>query len=276
MTLYPSPPIKKLIDKYNPIPQQQIVPIIDKYIQTKSDIYAQKILNAISKIFAKQIYKNQSKFIAALGPQASFDDIFNQMTIAIFKFIDRYDSSKTKFNTWVTNALWPITKDPVRMMGSKFNTEYKGKMIDINKPISSSESGATIASLIADGDADVQKQLEDEIQDAKLKKAISKLNRQQQQIIKQLFGFDPPKKQWSKVLKDGSVTVNAVTIGRALGYSPGKMRAIIAKILQKLRKQLIQSKYDKYFAFDRLIQMYSGRRKFNKSALLNRKDWEML
>lgn len=276
MRLYPSQTLRRLLNKYKPVPQQQIVPIIEQYLQTKSNKSATIILNAISKIFAKQISKNESKFIAALGPEATYDDIFNQMTVAIFKFIDRYDPSKTKFNTWVQNALWPITKDPVKLMGNRFNNQYKGKMININKPVGSSESGATIADLIADGDADVQKQLEDQIQDNKLKDAISKLTKQQQQIVKTLFGFIDPKPQWSKVLRNGKVTVNAVTIGKGLGYSPGIMRAKIAKIMQKLRQYLVQAKYDKYFGFDRLIEMYKGRRKFNKYHLLNRKDWELL
>jgi hypothetical protein len=57
------------------------------------------------------------------------------MTLAIFKFINRYDSSKSKFNTWVQNALFPMLKDPDKFFGTKFDTQHKGKMVDINKPI---------------------------------------------------------------------------------------------------------------------------------------------
>jgi DNA-binding NarL/FixJ family response regulator len=48
----------------------------------------------------------------------------------------------------------------------------------------------------------------------------------------------PPKKEWSKVLKDGTVSINATTIARGLNISPDRVRTRVANILKKLRTEL--------------------------------------
>lgn len=280
MRLRPSPQLKKLIDKYQPLPTDQLHEVVAHYVKHRDQPSATKIIKAISRIFSKAISRNQAKFIAAFGPEVTYDDIFNQMTVAIFKFIDRFDPTQSKFDTWVNNALFPIIKQPLKVMGkhmgAKFGNVNKGNMVDINKPIGTSEGGATIGDLISDGDKSIQDKLQDEIQHDKLMKAISKLKPQDQKVIRVLFEFDPPPEGWYKKLKDGSISVNAATIARGKNIEPGMMRGLIAKMMRQLRDELIQQKFDKYFALDRLIQMYSGRKKFNKSYLLNKKDWQMM
>jgi len=54
-----------------------------------------------------------------------------------------------------------------------------------------------------------------------------------------LMGYvKPPKKEWSKVLKDGTVSINATTIARGLNISPDRVRTRVANILKKLRTEL--------------------------------------
>lgn len=81
----------------------------------------------------------------------------------------------------------------------------------------------------------------------------------------------PPKKEWSKKLKDGTITINATTIARGLNISPDRVRTKVANILKKLRTELSESNFDRYLELDRLIERYDNpKRKWSKYDLLNK------
>lgn len=271
--LYPSKDLQRIINNYHPLTQEQSDKWVKQYMKTGSEKSANAIINGISRLFAKVITKNDRKFVIALGEDITYDDIFNQMTVMVLKGIKqgKYDVKKSKLNTWAQWAIMPLVITPVKVMGDKFISVNRGNITNIDAKFKGSEDG-TLGDILPDDSVDVQKDYTTDLQNDKLDKAIKKLTKDQQQIILTLFGYIPIKKQWQS--KTGKV--NAASIGRGLGIQAAKMRGIIEKILQKLRNYLKQSKYDKYHSLDRLIQMYSGKRKFYKSALLNKRQWDLL
>lgn len=278
--LFPSRELHRLLNtKYKPLTRQQSDRYAVQYRQTKDEKVAQKaaqhLINGVSKLFASEIYKNQRKFRVALGQDITFDELFNQMSYMVLNGIKqgKYDHTKLNLKSWTFWAIMPLTKNPIKVMGDKFASKNKGKILNIDKPFKGADD-VTLGSVIPDESqyVDVQKDYTVKTKSDKLQKAISKLNKQQRQIIQTLFGYIPVKPEWQS--KTGKV--NAASIGRGMGIEGAKMRGIIEKILEKLRDQLKQSNFDKYFALDRLIQMYSGKRKFYKNRLLNKKQWNLL
>ena len=265
--LFASPATQSILRKYKPLTKEQEIKYTEQYKKTKSDKSATALLNGVSHLFASKINKNQGAFLKYV-PEATYDDIFNAMVLQFFKFIHEFNPKKSKLNTWTEYTIMPVYKDPLRHMGNKFSAKHK--TVDIDKPFAGTED--TIADILPDGSVDIQAQWERGIKNRKLQNAIKKLNSQDRDIILNLMGYvKPPKKEWSKVLKDGTVSINATTIARGLNMSPDRVRTRVANILKKLRTELAQSKFDRYFQLNRLIERYDNpKRKYSKYDILNK------
>jgi RNA polymerase sigma factor (sigma-70 family) len=229
--LNPSNSTKSLINKCNPLSEEEVRVWLEEYMRKKSQKAATALLNSVTKIFASEIYKNERKFLKTI-PDATFDDIFNEMALMFLKGLsqNKFDPDKSKLDTWAYWAVMPLVRNPVRVMGSKFASSHTH--VDINKP--HGQDGGTIANVLPDTSVDLEKDYEAGEKHRELQKAISKLNRKDQEIIKSLFGFIPVKKDWQS--KTGKI--NASSIARGEGVSPNLMRKRIADILQQLRKEL--------------------------------------
>lgn len=265
--LFASPATQAILRKYKPLSKEQEIQYAEQYNKKKSDKAATALLNGVSHLFANKINKNQGAFLKYV-PEATYDDVFNAMVLQFFKFLHEFNPKKSKLNTWAEYTIMPVYKDPLRHMGDKFKAKHQ--TVDIDKPFAGTED--TIADILPDGSVDIQAQWERGIKNRKLQNAIKKLNSQDRDIILNLMGYvKPPKKEWSKTLKDGTVTINATTIAKGLNISPDRVRTKVANILKKLRTELAQSNFDRYFELNRLIERYDKpRRKWSKYDLLNK------
>ena len=247
--LYPSPALQKILKQYKPLNKEEEIKYTEEYKKTKSNKAATALLNGVSHLFANKIYKHEGAFLKYV-PGATFDDIFNAMVLQFFKYFHEFNPKKSKLNTWTEYTIMPVYKDPLRHMGDKFRAKHK--VIDMDKTFNDSET--SIAEILSDGSVDIEGEWERGIKNRQLLSAIKKLPSLDREIILNLMGYvKPPKKEWSKTLKDGTKTINATTIAKGLNISPDRMRTKIAKILNTLRTELTESNFDKYVEIGRLI-----------------------
>jgi RNA polymerase sigma factor (sigma-70 family) len=226
--LIASPTVQKLINKYKPLEAEEEEYWVDEYNKTRSERSQMKLLNAISKIFAAEINNNQSRFIAGV-PEATYDDIFQQMVLAFFKGLKNFDPKKSRLSTWTTWEIMPIVKTPLKVMGNKFARKHK--VVDIDTPIN--DQGDTIASLLPDTSVNLEKEYSSGSKKSKLMSAIKKLDKQSQEIILALFKFNKPEKWVDKYGK-----VSATSIAKERGISVDRQYTQISKILDQLRSYL--------------------------------------
>ena len=241
--LFASPATQAILRKYKPLSKEQEFKYAEQYKKTKSDKAANALLNGVSHLFANKINKHEGAFLKYV-PDATYDDIFNTMVLQFFKYLHEFNPKKSKLNTWTEYTIMPVYRDPLRHMGDKFKAHHK--VVDMDKPFAGSEE--TIANILPDGSIDIEAAWERGIKNRKLLNAIKKLSPQDRDIILNLMGYiDPPKKEWSKTLKDGKVTINATTIARGLGISPDRVRTKVANIFKKLRTELAENNFQRYF-----------------------------
>lgn len=252
--LIASPTVQKLINKYKPLEAEEEKYWVDEYNKTRSERSQMKLLNAISKIFASEINKNQSRFIAEV-PEATYDDIFQQMVLAFFKGLKNFDPKKSRLSTWTTWEIMPIVRTPLKVMGNKFARKHN--VVNIDSPIN--DSGDTVASLLPDTSVDIEKDYSSGSKKSKLMSAIRKLDKQSQEYVMALFKYTKPKKWLDKYGK-----VTATSIAKEQGISVDRMYTRIEKILKKLRSLLKQGKFDRYYSIDRLIEYYSRKKRMQE------------
>ena len=265
--LVASPTLQKLLRQYKPLSKEEEIKYAEEYKKNKSEKAAMALLNGVSRLFANKINRHEGAFLK-YAPEATYDDIFDTMVLQFFKYLHEFDPKKSKLNTWAEYTIMPIYKDPLRSMGDKFKAKHQ--VVDMDKPFSGSED--TIAEILPDGTIDIESEWERGVKNRKLQNAIRKLSPLDREIILNLMGYvKPPKKEWSKTLKDGTVTINASTIARGLNISPDRVRTRVANILKKLRSELAESNFDRYFELNRLIQRYDNpRKKWSKYDILNK------
>ena len=248
--LYASNATRSIINKYKPLKKEDEIKWMEEYKKTKSDKSATALLNGISKVFANAINKNERVFLKTL-PDATYDDIFNQMALMFFKKLPEFDPTKSKLNTWTTWQILPMVLNPDKTMRNKFATHNKVTQLD-NKM---SDDGDSFATQLPDGTINVESDWETGQRNKKLANAIKKLNKEEQELISQMFGYEKPKKEWQS--KTGKI--NAASIARGMGISADRVRAKLARAMDKLKSELKQSNFDQYFAIDKLITQYKNR-----------------
>lgn len=246
--LIPSRETIRIINRYKPLSKQQQIKWTQEYKKRKSSKAAQVLINAVSKLFASQIKRNQTKFVKTL-PEATYDDIFNQMVLSFLQGMPTYDPTKSSLTTRAMFTSMPITKNPYQVMGNRFAAAHRPANID--KPVG--DTDMTIGGLIPDKGGSPQDNYYVRKNKGRIMRAIKKLDKQDQQIALSLYGFIPIKKQWQT--KTGKI--NPSSIARGEGVHPDRMRRRIGKIEDILRSQLRQNKlsrYQKINKIDRLIK----------------------
>ncbi len=252
--LFASSSVQKIINRYKPLDKDEEIYWINQYKKTHSEKSQMVLLNAVSKIFAHEINKNEPRFIAGV-PEATYDDIFQQMVLAFFKGLKNFDPKKSRLSTWTTWEIMPIVRTPLKVMGDKFARKHG--TVNIDMPIN--DAGDTVATLLPDKTLDIEDSYETGKKKSKLMSAIRKLDKQSQEYIMALFKYTKPEK-W--VDKYGKIT--ATSIAKEQGISVDRMYTRIDKILKQLRSILKQSKFDKYYTIDRLIEYYSRVKKIEE------------
>lgn len=264
--LIPSNHIKSMINRYKPLKKDEEIKWMEEYKNNKSGNKATEVLlNGVSKLFASAIYKNENKFLASV-PEATYDDLFQQMCMMFLKKLPEFNPHRSKLNTWATWQIMPLVKTPVKVMGDKFARTHK--MVNIDKPLD--VNGNSIATTLPDGSASVEDRFTTGSEKDRLTKAMKKLSKEDQEIILNFYGFVRPKKEWQS--KTGKI--NAASIARGMGQPADKIRSRIAKIKKQLVKYLNQSSHRKYFDVDSYIRDYERRNKGSRIRLKDLILWE--
>ncbi len=247
--IYPSSFTKNLISKSKPLKKEEEYKWIEEFQKSKSEKSKLAILNAMSKFIANLIYKHASIFEVAV-PSATFDDIFNQMVLIMFKSLDNFDLKKNvKLVTFLHQQFLNITKNPGRVMGTSFSRRLldKGEVeVNIDKPIN--DRGETVAMILPDGSLSLNAQHMGQRTRRKLLNAIDKLDRQSKSYMLALYGFDKPKK-W--VDEHGKIT--GASIAREEGLSQDIVQRKIRQALNKLRDYLKESRHEFHHDLDYLL-----------------------
>lgn len=254
--LIPSSHLKKLISQSKQLSQEEINKWVEEYQKTKSKKSAEMILNHVSKMFATQIYQRDRLF-SKETPELTFEDIFNQMVLFLFKKLPDFDNKKSQFQTFAMWSIYPIIKNPGKTFKKRFERENPHVSLDKAVKNSKNDEDATISKFIADENSDIEAEMEKDYQRSQIKNAINKLSPSDKEIVMNLFGFVTPKPEWTS--KTGKVTVSS--IARGMGQSNAYVKKKLTKILADLSSYLKQSRFDRYFELSRLITEYNHRQR---------------
>lgn len=226
--LYPSPQLKKILNNYKKLSNEEQMQLIDDYLygdHRTSERAATKLINSLSHLFADLITKNSRKF-ERFASQWTFDDIFDEMTLAFLKSLKRYNKNTSNLTTWATQVVKPIINNAESILGNK----HKGgkQFISINEP--------DIYDFIQDKGQDILQKYKDEQQKNRIRDAIDKLPKDEREIIENFFGFVEPPKRWLN--KYGKVST--IAMAKDLGVHPETIRTKIKRALAKLSRYLRQ------------------------------------
>ena len=252
--LVPPLSLKKLISQSKQLPQDEINRWIKEYQETKSKKSAEMILNHVSKMFAKEIYQRERLFLKEV-PELTFEDIFNQMVLFLFKKLPDFDEKKSQFQTFAMWSIYPIIKNPGKTFKKRFEREVSH--ISLDKPVKNSKNNenAFIGKFIADENSDIEAEMEKDYQKSQIKNAINKLSHDDKEFIMNFFGFTKTKPEWRS--KKGKVTVSS--IAQATGRSNAYIKKKLTRILKELSSYLKQNKFNKYFILNKLIIEYNNK-----------------
>lgn len=253
--LLPSSFTKNLISKSKPLSKEEEYNWIQDYQKNKSEKSKLVLLNAMSKFIASLIYKYNTNFEVAV-PSATFDDVFNQMVLIMFKSLDKFNFKKeVRLTTFLNVQFQTILNTPGVVMGTAFSRRMlnkKEKEINIDKPIN--DRGATIGSILPDGSLSLSAQFMDQRTRRKLLNAVDRLDRKTKSYIIALYGFDKPKK-W--VDEHGKIT--GASIAREEGLSQDIVQRKIRQGLEKIRGYLSESRHEFHHDLDYLLQHYRNK-----------------
>jgi len=216
----------------------------------KRDNAIEVIMGSLAKLFMKTIYENSNKF-SAFVPEATFDDIFNEMNLIILKKIDSYDPDKGALSTWVINMLKPLIYTPSKLMGDKFSYKGKHKLMNINDY---DDENNSLSGIILKGfERDSAEDWEDKKRSKKIKNAINSLSKDERDMALKYFGFVDEE---DNDFIDNYGKITAASVGRAMGWNKVTATNKLTKIFNNLKTNLSDNPYLKereYKDFLRII-----------------------
>ena len=183
----PTSALDKYIKNRIDLSREEENKLIEKYNKSKDSKALDILLKSKGPYIAQFIWKYKKRF-EYLDSNITFEEAFNMMVVNFLRALNTFDPEKGKFITHLRPWLEEVGKNPSKIIGK---LKAKHKIISIDKPIKGKDKDMSLADLIKDPKANIERQHKYKELFKKFKIEIEKLPEKQKAVIKVALGFDP-------------------------------------------------------------------------------------